>query len=132
MNFHLTEDRFLYAQEDMIYNVTEDILLSMEKLNISKSELANRVGKTKSYISQLLNGSRNMTFRTFSDICLALGVEVNISLMVDGKDVSIAEEKQWHSQDPKDNYYLNGAVLTKTIDLAKPSFKKYESVNCYE
>ena len=39
-----------YAREDLVFNVTEDLLVMLEDLNVSKAELARRLGKSKSYV----------------------------------------------------------------------------------
>ncbi|MFA5515936.1 MAG: helix-turn-helix transcriptional regulator [Desulfuromonadales bacterium] len=67
------ENAKLLAQELLITEVTELIWKAMEESGITKSELAGRMQATKGYVSQLLNGSRNMTLRTLADICFALG-----------------------------------------------------------
>lgn len=67
------ENAKLAAQELLIAEVTEAIWEALEQAGINKSELANRMGYTKGYVSQVLSGSRNMTLRTLSDICCALG-----------------------------------------------------------
>lgn len=71
-----------YAREDLVFNVTEDLLVMLEDLNVSKAELARRLGKSKSYVSQVLNGSRNMTLGSFSDICFALGFKPEVKIPV--------------------------------------------------
>lgn len=65
----------LCAQEDLIMNVTEDLLVLMEKRGVSKAELARKLSKSRSYVTQLLDGARNMTLRSLADICLALDAE---------------------------------------------------------
>lgn len=70
----------IYAAEELTFNVTEDLLIIMEDAKITKSQLASDLGKTKSYISQLLSGSRNMTLRTLSELCYVLDVTPSISL----------------------------------------------------
>jgi plasmid maintenance system antidote protein VapI len=62
----------LVAQERLITEVTETIWKVMEEAGINKTDLANRMGATKGYVSQVLSGSRNMTLRTLADICFAL------------------------------------------------------------
>jgi transcriptional regulator with XRE-family HTH domain len=69
------ENRRLFAQEDFILEVTEAIWERMEKLGISKKDLAQHMGRSQAYITQLLNGSRNMTLRTLADIAHALDVK---------------------------------------------------------
>lgn len=80
-NFSSAEEK-AFAREDIVYNVTEDLLVILEDMNISKKELARRLGKSRSYVSQILSGSRNMTLGTLSDICFALGFKPEIKLPV--------------------------------------------------
>lgn len=74
------ENAKLVAQELLITEVTEAIWEAMEEVGINKTELANRMGATKGYISQVLSGSRNMTLRTLSNICCALGQKPTITV----------------------------------------------------
>lgn len=76
------EDR-AFARQDLIYNVTEDILIAMEDLDVSKKELARRLSKSASYVTQILSGARNMTIGSLSDICFALDIEPSIGINVD-------------------------------------------------
>ena len=57
-----------------LFRVTEDILVAMEDQGVSKAELAQRLGKSKARISQLLGGSSNMTIGTLADIAFVLGL----------------------------------------------------------
>jgi len=77
--FFIKEDR-QSSRERLIYNVTEDVLVAMEDLGVSKKELASRISKSKSYITQMLSGSRNMTIGTLSDICYSLDVDLNVEI----------------------------------------------------
>lgn len=69
----------IYQQESLAFEATELISDLMEKQNISKSELALRIGKSKAFVTQLLSGSRNMTMHTFADLAFALGHRVRFS-----------------------------------------------------
>jgi len=75
-------DEKAFAREELVFNATEDLLVMLEDLDVSKAELARRLGKSKSYISQILSGSRNMTLGSFSDICFALGFKPEIKIPV--------------------------------------------------
>lgn len=79
---HSTAEERSDAREDLIYNVTEDLLVIMEDMDITKKELAKMLGKSKSFVSQLLSGSRNMTLGTLSDVSFALGFTPEINLPV--------------------------------------------------
>jgi transcriptional regulator with XRE-family HTH domain len=77
----LQEDRELAkftSQEELILDVTELILEKMEKKNLNKSQLAEKLRTNKSHITQLLRGSRNMTLRTISDIFFELDYKIII------------------------------------------------------
>ncbi|WP_413503892.1 helix-turn-helix domain-containing protein [Serratia grimesii] len=69
------------ASEELTFDVTEDILILMEDKEISKTDLAKKLGKTKAYISQLLSGSKNMTLKTLSDVCHAIGVKPTVEFI---------------------------------------------------
>lgn len=65
------------ARGSYLFCITEDILVAMEDLGITKSELAKKLGISKSRISQLLRGSSNMTIGTLSDIAYELGLHLD-------------------------------------------------------
>ena len=65
------------ARGSYLFRVTEDILVAMEDLGVTKSELAKRLGKSKPRITQLLSGSSNMTIGTLSDIAVELGLNLD-------------------------------------------------------
>ena len=68
------ENKKLYAEESLILEVSEMIWDELKKRELSKADLASATGTSKSHISQLLNGSRNMTLRTLADIAFALNM----------------------------------------------------------
>ena len=72
------EDLKEYEQEGLILQVTEGIWKVLKERGWNKTDLANALGTSKSNVTQLLNGSRNMTLRTLSDICFALGATVRV------------------------------------------------------
>ena len=61
------------AKGELIMDVTESICEILEKENIERQTLAKRMNKTKGFISQILNGSRNMTLGTLAEISYVLG-----------------------------------------------------------
>jgi transcriptional regulator with XRE-family HTH domain len=74
------ERRVAFAEEALIVDVAEQIWAAMESAKITKSEIADRLHKSKAFISQMLNGSRNMTLRSLADIAHCIGYRVNLSL----------------------------------------------------
>jgi transcriptional regulator with XRE-family HTH domain len=69
----------LMAQGDLIMEVTETLCELLEKEKVSRKELAERLSKTKGFVSQLLNGGRNLTLRTVADILHVLGYKVALT-----------------------------------------------------
>ena len=61
------------AKGEFIMDVTESICEILERENIERRILAEKMNKTKGYISQILNGSRNMTLGTLAEIARVLG-----------------------------------------------------------
>jgi len=102
MDEYLEDPEFarLMAQGDLIMEVTETLCELLEKEKISRKELADRLGKTKGFVSQLLNGGRNLTLRTVADILHVLGYKVTLvthkiwETPVREKEVKAAEETQ--------------------------------------
>lgn len=81
------EEEMANAREELIFNLTEDLLLIMEDNGVSKALLAEHLGKTRAHCTQLLSGARNMTLNTFSDVCFMLKVKPEIKL---------TSQKKWH------------------------------------
>ena len=69
----------LVIQGELIMEVTETLCELMEKEKVSRKELAERLGKTKGFVSQLLNGGRNLTLRTVADILHVLGYKITLT-----------------------------------------------------
>jgi transcriptional regulator with XRE-family HTH domain len=67
------EEMSHFQQERVILDATERICELMEDLEITRTDLADRLNKSKAHVSQLLSGRRNMTLRTLSDVYCALG-----------------------------------------------------------
>ena len=66
------ENMRLFQQERVILETTELISDLMNRKGVTKAKLAERLGSSKSYVTQLLDGRTNMTLRTISDVMWAL------------------------------------------------------------
>ena len=109
------EFRRLFAQEDLILEVTETICELLENEKISRKELADRLGKTKGFISQLLNGGRNLTLRTVADILHVLGYKVALKpdkLVTHRRDSNVIKfpQSQTTYQTPIGPIYIHGEL----------------------
>jgi transcriptional regulator with XRE-family HTH domain len=77
----------IMTQEDFIMEVTENFCKVLNEEHISRSRLAILMRKTKGFISQVLNGGRNLTLRSLADLAFALGYTVSISFVKKGHKV---------------------------------------------
>lgn len=116
------EDR-AFAREELVYNVTEDLLVFLEDSDTSKKELARRLGKSQAYVTQLLSGSRNMTLGTFSDVCFSLGFKPEIKIPVQ-ESISEQPELSWRTLGKKENIAKSNRKSVKSqenvIDRKSP------------
>ncbi len=69
-----------YQAECFAIKIAMEIGKRIKELNITKMELAKNLGVSKSYISQILQGSNNMTILTICKIAKALGMKPDIDL----------------------------------------------------
>lgn len=83
----------IYAQEKLIVDAAEEICAAMDNSEVSKAQLAASLGKSRAFVSQILNGSRNMTLRTMADIASSLGKKVCVRLL------DAHESDAWQSVD---------------------------------
>jgi transcriptional regulator with XRE-family HTH domain len=74
--------------------VYEDILRVMEEQGVTRAELANRLSCSKAYVTKLFNDSTNVTLHTLVRIALALGCDVELSLVPRSASVHVEYEKQ--------------------------------------
>jgi transcriptional regulator with XRE-family HTH domain len=68
--------RYQFAQLELA--VTELLCELMEKNNVSRAELARRVGVKPPYVTRILRGQTNLTLKTVSDFFFALGRSVRV------------------------------------------------------
>lgn len=58
--------------------ISEQIYLTMEQQGISKAELARRLGKSRAYITKVLQGSTNFTLESLIRIARALDCQLDL------------------------------------------------------
>lgn len=108
----------IMAQEDFIMEVTENFCRVLNEEHMSRSRLANLMGKTKGFISQVLNGGRNLTLRSLADIAFALGYTVSISLVKKRHKIKTDNSSfvlDWN----KDRKKISASILNQADDYAE-------------
>lgn len=73
------QERKLLQREMAVMEVTELICGIMEEEDVSRAELARQLGTSPANVTQLLDGERNMTISTISDILFHLDKEIKVS-----------------------------------------------------
>jgi plasmid maintenance system antidote protein VapI len=72
------------ARQDLIVSVTEQVWAALEESNLNKADLARALETSKSNVTQLLSGNRNMTLATLADIGEALGAKPKVYFAREG------------------------------------------------
>jgi transcriptional regulator with XRE-family HTH domain len=76
-----TENRRLLRTEELILEVTEALVAAMAQQKLTKSQLAARLGKSPAFVTQILNGGRNLTLRTIAEVADALRAEIHVAVV---------------------------------------------------
>ncbi len=71
-------NKSLLEQERLILAASELISQLMEEQGVNKATLAQRIGKSRAFVTQALSGSRNLTLRTFAELAGALDHRIEV------------------------------------------------------
>lgn len=69
-------DQKLLRQEELILEATVLLSTIMVENDISKADLARKLGKSKAFVTQCLSGGQNLTLRTLADLFGAIGYKI--------------------------------------------------------
>lgn len=78
-----TAARRLLREEELILDVTDTLCEAMDRDGVSRADLARELGKTRGFVSQILDGERNLTLRTVAGVADALGYVVQFRMARD-------------------------------------------------
>jgi transcriptional regulator with XRE-family HTH domain len=78
------ENRRLLREEELILEATVALAQALEAEGMRKTELAQRLGKSRAFVTQILSGGRNLTLRTLADAADALGYQARLRLCKEG------------------------------------------------
>ena len=93
----------------LIHDLYHQILLFMEENDISKADLAKRLGKSRAAISQMFNKTPNITILRMVEIADAIGVDVKI------KTSYVKEERTLHGEQDIDFGYTKSTQKRQYI-----------------
>jgi transcriptional regulator with XRE-family HTH domain len=69
-----------YWHEGAVIEFTEDLQRRMEEQNVSRAELARRMGTSRAYITRLLGGDANFTLMTMVKLSMAVGGALHVHI----------------------------------------------------
>lgn len=86
-----------YERERLILWTTELVSELMAKANVTKADLARKLGVSRAHITQMLSGGRNVTLNTLADAAWALGQRASVRMepLRDGAFISSSVEPMW-------------------------------------
>lgn len=74
------QQRDSYWTERAILEFTEELVRTMEDRNVSRAELARRIGSSQAYITKILGGNANFTLASMTKLARALGSEMRVHM----------------------------------------------------
>jgi antitoxin component HigA of HigAB toxin-antitoxin module len=66
------EHRRIYEQERLLVDATELIATVMKFKGMKRGDLAEKLGKSRAFITQVLRGNQNLTLKTIGDLLYAM------------------------------------------------------------
>lgn len=107
--------RRIYEREALAFEASEMISRLMDEQQVSKTDLALLIETSKSHVTQLLSGSRNMTLHTLAELAFALGHKVEIgSLPLGGRQALESGSKL------QNTYRIEGRRRFRVLPATRP------------
>lgn len=96
-------------------NITLQVLRAMDEQSVTQAQLAERMGCSQQYVSNLLKGSTNMTLETIARLEIALNLDILRSALtyVGGYNSGISNQRQLYLNEPSS---LEEAVTSGTSE----------------
>ena len=98
-----------FQTELLLLDINEQIVERMVARGIRRSELAQRLGSSRAFVTQLLNGKPNLTLKTLVQVAHALGMAVDVQLrprylqrLVDWQPLEPCGSEGWQPPLPTD------------------------------
>ena len=97
-----------FRTEEAILDFTEKVCEVMEAKNISRAELAERMGVSRAFVTKILNGTTNFTLKTMVSISTAL--DLGFGIQMPPKGFKVPDMSVWTNVEIKEkiDYMLKG------------------------
>lgn len=109
------EFRKLLAIESLVAEAAESIARMMAERHLSKADLARRLKKSRSWVTQLLSGETNMTVRTLAEVMYALDGEVTFHIQPNSQAAGQPRRADSHAVVFKMDHYRLGAPMVENL-----------------
>lgn len=116
-----------YWVEKAIIECTEEMIARMEEDEISRSELARRLGKKPAFITKLLRGDNNFTFETAVRIARALNAEFVPHLRPQGWGTRWLDYSPAKKDEPAVPLSIKKQNYTREIETTRPIGEENET-----
>lgn len=83
-----------YELEWLLLDIEEALHTSMETQGITRSELADRLGTSRAFITKLLGGQENLTLKTLVRVANALEMKVDAKFVPRERAANVAKKPQ--------------------------------------
>lgn len=108
------EFKRLVRREELILDVTETLTGALKEGKMNRSQLADKLGRTRGFVSQLFAGGRNLTLGTISDVALALGFKPRLKLCAEDDWAQYTVESfhvsEWRDLTKRSNIVLHPSL----------------------
>lgn len=100
------ENRKIYEQERLLVDATELLSTVMETTGTKRTELAQRLGKSKAYVTQILRGNQNLTLKTLADAFFALNHRLLVVAEPMAAGAGLVLTRQWNVTQQAGNHVV--------------------------
>lgn len=87
------ERRQILEQERVLVDATELVCTAMDFRRMNRTQLAEKMGRSKAYVTQILRGNQNLTLRTLTDVFYAMNCRL---VMVAATEAGFIFSRQWN------------------------------------
>ena len=78
--FKENEEDLDFCLEEVYIDIQEQLAALIEAQDVGRVELARRMGVSKSYVQEMLSGTKNLNLKSLMKACIALNVRPEIFL----------------------------------------------------
>lgn len=88
--------RRIFEQERLIVDATELLSIVIARSGTKRAELAEKLGRSKAYVTQMLRGNQNLTLRTLADVFCVLNCRLLVAAEPFAPGMGVIPSRQWN------------------------------------